>query len=241
MIPPFDVAAALRGGVTGREHAWEFLRDFAAAWTGRPLRDGDGCSEGEWSAAEGALGLALPRALREGYALLGRRADLTAGQDPLVPPGELYVDNSYDGGVLVFRRENQDCASWGIPVGRIADEDPPVVVETADGWVPFLDRMSLAWVELVLSETLPASGHRYDACELPDELLPVLEAGYARVDLPDHPMWASADDSPLRWYAAPGRVLRRDGLGNHSWVHAGGQTAEHLAALRAELPGPWVC
>lgn len=241
-MPGLDVAAALRGGVAGPEHAWAFVRDFAAAWTGHPLRDGDGCPESEVAAAEHALGFALPRAVREGYALLGRRADLTTGQDPLVPPSGLYVDDGYDGGgVLVFRRENQDCASWGIPMDRIADEDPPVVVEAVDGWLPFLERMSTAWVELVLSETLLSSGRRYDACELPDALLPALECEYARVDLPDHPLWAGAADSPLRWYAAPGRVLRRDGLADHSWVHAGGQTAAHLDLIRGQLPGPWVC
>ncbi|NWF29455.1 SMI1/KNR4 family protein [Streptomyces sp. PKU-EA00015] len=241
MTPAFDVAAALGGGVAGREHAWRFVRDFAAAWTGQPLRDGDGTPEDELAAAEGGLELVLPRALREGYALLGRRSDLTTGQDPLVPPGGLYADDGPEGGVLVFRRENQDCASWGIPMDRIADDDPPVVVESADGWIPYLDRMSTAWVELVLTETLLASAHRYDACELPDDLLPVLEAEYRRVDLPDHPLWTGADESPLRWYAAPGRVLRRDGLANHSWVHAGGQTAAHLGLIRAQLPGPWVC
>ncbi|MEV4330972.1 SMI1/KNR4 family protein [Streptomyces sp. NPDC049597] len=240
MTPAFDAAAALRGGVAGRAHAWRFVRDFAAAWTGQPLRDGDGSPEGELAAAEHGLGTALPRTLREGYALLGRHADLTAAEDPLEPPAGLYVDDGYDGGALVFRRENQDCASWGVLMDRIADDDPPVVVESADGWIPFLDRMSTAWVELVLTETLLASAHRYDACELPDDLLPALEAGYTRVDLPDHPLWASTADSPLRWYAAPGRVLRRDGLGNHSWVHAGGQTAAHLDLVRAQLPGSWV-
>ncbi|MFD8074513.1 hypothetical protein ACFV3E_17940 [Streptomyces sp. NPDC059718] len=63
----------------------------------------------------------------------------------------LHVDDGF-GGVLVFRVENQDCASWGIPLDRVEQDDPPVVVESHEGWVPFLDRMSVAWVELVLSE-----------------------------------------------------------------------------------------
>jgi hypothetical protein len=32
-----------------------------------------------------------------------------------------------------------------------------VVVESHQGWIPFLDRLSLAWVELVLSESLFAA------------------------------------------------------------------------------------
>ncbi len=235
-----DVAVTLRGGVRTRSHAWEFVRWFADAWMGRPVKPEDGCTADELAAVEADLGFGLPVALSEGYALFGRRDDLTRQQDPLVGPSGLYVDEEASGGVLVFRRENQDCACWGIPLSQIGQDDPPVVVESHQGWIPFLDRMSVAWVELVLSETLFAADNLYDACELPDALMPDLDARHARVDLPDHPMWASEDDSPVRWYAAPGRLVRRDGLQDQSWIHARGRTIGDLAAIREELPGPWV-
>lgn len=237
--PPLDVSVALCGGVTGRAHAWGFLRRFADEWTGLPLRSEDGCTTAELDVVEAELGFRLPAALREGYALLGRRDDLTRQQDPLLPPPALQVVDDF-GGVLVFRHENQGCASWGIPLDEIEQDDPPVVVESHDGWIPFLDRMSVAWVELVLSESLLGLGSLYDACELPGTLLPDLWARYTRVDLPDHPMWVGAACSPLRWYAAPGRLLRRDGVFDHCWVHARGRTAADLEAIRADLPGPWV-
>ncbi|MFE8950033.1 SMI1/KNR4 family protein [Streptomyces sp. NPDC007856] len=231
----------LRDGLRTRSRAWDFVRWFAEAWMGCRLRGEDGCAEDELAAAEADLGFELPAALREGFALFGRRDDLTRRQDPLVPPSGLYVDDALNG-VLVFRRENQDCAYWGIPLDQIEQPDPPVVVESREGWIPFLDRMSLAWVELVLSESLfgAEADSLYDACELPDALLPNLRARYARVDLPGHPMWASADDSPVRWYAAPGRLVRRDGIEDRSWIHARGRTAADLETIRAELPGPWV-
>ena len=147
-----DVSTALRGGVRTRLQAWEFVRWYADTWMDRPLRPEDGCTTEELADAEGDLGFELPAVLSEGYALFGRRDDLTRQQDPLVRPAGLYVDDALDG-VLVFRRENQDCASWGIPLARIGQGDPPVVVESHRGWIPFLDRMSLAWVELVLSES----------------------------------------------------------------------------------------
>ncbi|MGJ5749064.1 hypothetical protein FB563_6633 [Streptomyces puniciscabiei] len=239
MLESPDVSVALRGGVTNHSQAWEFVRWFAGQWTGRPLRPEDGCAVEELRAAEGDLGFALPAALREGYALWGHRDDLTRQQDPLVPPSGLYVDDAL-GGVLVFRRENQDCASWAIPLAQIEQDDPPVVVVTHQGWVPFLDRMSLAWVELVLSESLLGADSLYDACELPDVLVPSLQARYSRIDLPDCPMWASEEDSPVRWYAAPGRLLRRDGLQDHCWIHARGHAVADLEMIRADLPGRWV-
>lgn len=100
-------------------------------------------------------------------------------------------------------------------------DDPTVVVQAHDGWTLFLDRMSTAWVELVLSESMFAGdgpAALYDACELPETLLPTLQRQYRRVDFPDHPMWASSDNSPLRWYVAPGRLLRHDGTQDHSWL-----------------------
>ncbi|MFJ8045440.1 SMI1/KNR4 family protein [Kitasatospora sp. NPDC096147] len=239
MLDGPDVSVMLQGGVRSHAQAMDFVRWFADAWAGRPLQREDGCPEEELAAAEADLGFGLPAALRAGYALFGRRHDLTRRQDPLVRPAGLHVDEAL-GGVLVFRRENQDCASWGIPLTRIEQEDPPVLVESGQDWIPFLERTSVAWVELVLSEFLFGSNGHYDACELPDPLLPALHSGYLRVDLPDHPMWASEEDSPVRWYSAPGRLVRRDGVQDQSWIHARGRTSADLERIRGDLPGPWV-
>ncbi|WP_251018226.1 hypothetical protein [Streptomyces sp. ISL-1] len=35
MAEEFDVARALQGGIPGRERAWAFVREFAAAWAKR--------------------------------------------------------------------------------------------------------------------------------------------------------------------------------------------------------------
>ncbi|MFD8418924.1 SMI1/KNR4 family protein [Streptomyces sp. NPDC059466] len=239
MLDGPDVSVALRGGVRSRTHAWDFVRWFADAWMGRPLEPADGCGEGELAAVEAELGFELPAALREGYSLFGRRQDLTRRQDPLVPATGLYVADGV-GGLLVFRQENQDCAFWGIPLAEIEQDDPPVLVESRDGSVPFLDQVSLAWVELVLSESLFGADdlRLYDACELPESLLPSLHESYARVDLPDHPLWAGEGDSPVPWFSAPGRLVRRDGIQDHSWIHARGRTAADLESCAKNFPAP---
>jgi hypothetical protein len=81
------------------------------------------------------LGVRLPPALREAYLVLGKRTDLTARQDPLLPPGRLRVDQAE--AVIVFRRENQACAEWGVAASDPWNpEDPPAYVRqrvTANG------------------------------------------------------------------------------------------------------------
>ncbi|MGW7528000.1 hypothetical protein [Streptomyces sp. NPDC054783] len=91
----------------------------------------------------------------------------------------------------------------------------------------------------MLSESPFGADSLYDACELPDALVPGLRARYSRIDLPDHPMWASEEDSPLHWYAAPGRLLRRDGLQDHRWIHPRGHAVADLEIIRADLPSTW--
>ncbi|MFR9796035.1 SMI1/KNR4 family protein [Streptomyces sp. MS06] len=238
MVSAFDVAAALRGGAVDRRRVWDFVRDFAAAWSA-PLDDASGTAEEELAGAEAALGLRLPAALREGYALLGTaRRDLTGNQDPLRPPAMLQVSEEC-GGVLVFRTENQGCADWGVRLGDLDQDDPPVFVRSGDRWLPFLERVSLAWVELVLSETLLGQGPFRDARALPTELIRSLPERFARVELPDHPMWTGGEQSPARWFSAPGKLLRLEGQGDGSWLHVRGRTAADLAAIHTALPGSW--
>jgi hypothetical protein len=89
------------------------------------------------------------------YLVLGKRRDLTARQDPLLPLERLRMDQT--GGVIVFRRENQGCAEWGVAAADPWNpEDPPVYVRQPGDrpWEPFATRMSLACADLVLSEVL---------------------------------------------------------------------------------------
>ncbi|MFE1292202.1 hypothetical protein [Streptomyces sp. NPDC058751] len=44
----------------------------------------------------------------------------------------------------------------------------------------------------------------------------------------------------VRWYAAPGRLLRGDGLQDHCWVHARGHAVADLEIIHTDLPASWV-
>jgi hypothetical protein len=177
--------------------------------------------------------------MREAYALFGRRRDLTSLQDRLLDPHELRLDES--GEVLVFREENQGVTSWGVPTARLAEPDPPVVfwLDALDhrgrGWRPFLDRFSLACVELVLSEALFA-----DPVELSDDraiddgAVALLEERFTRSAIPDYPMWTGGGST--RWFTGADVILRDDA---DTWVWVRARTPTALAATRAALPGDW--
>ena len=139
--------------VRDAESAFAFIEWFAREWL-MPLQEGDGCTAEEVAAAEERLGLRLPPSLAAFYRLLGRRRDLTSNQDHLIALNSLTVED----GVLVYRIENQACASWGVRVADLGLADPPTVVRegyrAGSPWRPFLRSFSLAAVELVLGEAI---------------------------------------------------------------------------------------
>ncbi|HEX4608880.1 MAG TPA: TIGR02996 domain-containing protein [Urbifossiella sp.] len=114
-----------------RQDRWRLVEEFIEVWH-RPLAPEDGYSEDDLQAAEHRLGYPLPAALREWYALAGRRGDVWSLQDHLMPPESLWFDPHSD--TLIIRSENQSCERWGIPVADLSRDDPPVV--EVDAGVP---------------------------------------------------------------------------------------------------------
>src|SRR4029450_4278942 len=154
MSDGFDLGQEVAASLGSSQGAWRFIRRFTQSWL-TPLTDEDGWTEDDLRAAERRLGLRLPPAIREAYALFGRRQDLTSVQDRLLDPDQLELDVT--GEVLIYRVENQSVAVWGVPLAAMEQPDPPVVVARnfEDGsWEPFLERFSVGCVEMVLSESL---------------------------------------------------------------------------------------
>jgi hypothetical protein len=238
MIGGFDVGRAVGAGLGDRRRVLEFIDEFAAAWT-RPLVREDGYGEDVLQSVEEHLGVRLPPTLREAYLVLGKRTDLTARQDPLLPPGRLRMDQAE--AVIVFRRENQACAEWGVAAADPPDPaDPPVYVRRSGDrkWEPFAARMSLACAEMVLSEVL--LGAEFMAmCDVSGvPAAATAESLYQRVTLPEYPLWCDTAITS-RWFAAPGKLLRIDGRGPYCWLVAAGQTHNDLKSICAAIPGDW--
>ncbi|MFE6909423.1 SMI1/KNR4 family protein [Streptomyces erythrochromogenes] len=236
MTQEFDLAALLADGVRGRSGAWNFVRGFATHWAG-PLETTDGWSKADLAAAEERLGVRLPTTLREAYLLFGRRRDLTSNHDVLLGPAELYVDKA--GEALVFRHENQGAASWGILLDSLQDDDPAVFCradladKSAERWEGWLERLSLCFVEIVLSESLHAEEEICDFLDAPD--VESLEENFVRLPFPPYPL--GDEGAASRWFLGHGTLLRDDA---GAALLARGRTPEDLDRTRDLIPGDWL-
>ncbi|MCX5346055.1 SMI1/KNR4 family protein [Streptomyces atratus] len=234
----FDLAASLVRGVEGRSGAWSFVQGFAAHWSST-LETGDGWTEADLAAAEERLGVRLPAALREAYLLFGRRRDLTSNHDMLLSPAELHVDDAKE--ALVFRHENQGAASWGILLDSLQDDDPAVFIrsdladKTAERWDGWLERLSLCFVEIVLSESVQADGESCDFLDLDDNSIELLEKNCVQLPFPAYPI--GEEEHATRWFLGQDVLLRDD---DGMAVLARGRMPEDLDRIRDLIPGDWL-
>ncbi|SCF93237.1 SMI1/KNR4 family protein [Streptomyces sp. Ncost-T10-10d] len=237
MTQRFDLAASLARGIEGRSGAWSFIQGFAAHWAGA-LETGDGWTEADLAVAEERLGVRLPAALREAYLLFGRRRDLISNHDMLLSPAELHVDDAKE--ALVFRHENQGAASWGILLDSLQDDDPAVFIradladKTAERWDGWLERLSLCFVEIVLSESVQADGESCDFLDPDDDSIELLEENCVQLPFPSCPI--GEEVHATRWFLGQDVLLRDDGM----TVLARGRMPEDLERMRELIPGDWL-
>ncbi|MFD5831141.1 hypothetical protein [Lentzea sp. NPDC060358] len=221
----FDVAESAARAVHDRSAAWRFIEGFAAEWA-EPIEARDGWDHADLNAAERRLGVRLPGAVRDAYALFGKRPDLTSNQDWLLAPSELRVDDD----VLVFRDENQSVAAWGASLGG---EDPEVLVKLdlvdrrEEHWDTWLPRFSLACVEMVLSESLFRDGAQTADREMSGADTSLLHERF--VALP-------VRGPGTRWFAGDDVIVRED---LDEWLWARARTPEALELLLEQVPGDW--
>lgn len=228
----FDLRAGL-GQVHDAAGAWRFIREFFEHWS-RPLRDGDGCGEDEILRAERRLGIAIPRVLRDGYRLCGRRDDLQR-QMRLLLPHELRLDA--DAAVLVYQEEDEHVIEIGARLTGQAD--PPALwrqPDPATGWEQYLPSLSWAWVEMVLSGSMGEEG-LVDVLWWDSAGIAEVERRFERLAVPDY-LYAPEPGrrAGTRWFAGHDVILRDDGW--YACVRC--RTKAALARLHETLPGEWV-
>ncbi|MGW1002528.1 SMI1/KNR4 family protein [Streptomyces sp. NPDC002520] len=183
----------------------------------------------------------LPPTLREAYALFGRRPDLTSHHDVLLDTSQLHLDDRRD--ALVFRHENQGAASWGILVSDLGHADPTVFMrpdladKTAERWEVWLGCLSLAFIEIILSECLHGPKGLCDFLpELDDNQLTLLEPHYMPVPFPTYP--PPRDGAPgTRWFTGPDVLLRED---DRAVLSVQGRTSGALDQVHDIVQGDWI-
>ena len=92
---------------------------------------------------------------------------------------------------------------------------------------------------MALSEVLIGRlGRLSDLCQLPADLSTRVESAYDQLAVPGYRSWYDRSVT-VRWFSAPGKLLRVDGRGPRCWLIAGGETRADLESIRAMIPGPW--
>ncbi|KAL2784033.1 hypothetical protein BJX66DRAFT_348693 [Aspergillus keveii] len=238
MSTRFDLCERVTLAVHGQGETWNFIRDFASHWV-TPLDESDGNSESVLSATEERLGIALPEAFKEAYALFGCRSDLTRNSEHLLEPAALYLDHD----ALIFRHENQGAALWGIRLADLQHADPPVYYCTCiennvmDEWEPWLGRFSLTCLDLILWESLSDSRMPIEFRECNDEDIPLIEQLY--FELPSSSQVGSDNSyTPfgVRWFTGTDLLLCVTGAD----LRVRTRTREALWSIRETLPGDWL-
>jgi uncharacterized protein (TIGR02996 family) len=208
----------------GRVECWRLMEEFIDVWH-RPLRAGHGSSERELASAEKRLGTRLPAALREWYALAGRRKDVWSRQDRLLPPEQLRFDRAGD--ALIIRSENQGCERWGIQVGDLGQDDPPVF-ELEEGARSSPTTTAFALLVLLYEVKFARAVHWYGG-EVPEEVLRrPLGTAFHKCELPDR-YWVA---SPVSFFEGTDVLVEIEGNG---WAYVAARTKGAFAQVPEEL------
>ena len=154
----------------------ELLQDLMSTafgvWT-----PNDGCAGDEITAAEDRLGISLPDALRDYYAVAGRNPELmgTGGHERtlrLSAPRHLTLEK----GQLVFCGENQWPAQWSVRPDDARWPDPRVHGRPEPGkkWYSEARRLSAFLINVAGIQAVMALPHQ-SACRLREDQLEAVE------------------------------------------------------------------
>jgi hypothetical protein len=211
------------------------IGDFLQAWSGSSGETRAEALEIEVVDAERRLDVRLPIALRWLLTTIGAEDPVLQQQDPLVPASSLQIDKD---GVIVYRKENQNCAQWGVRVSDLELLDPPVLwknMQESGGWSAYQDRLSVELLEGVIGEVVLSPSVKVLQAELfdgrPDEL-----SSFQSLDIPSHVFWAVPDGPPVEWFGRGECLIRNDG---DVWLWIFGRTASEVKSVAKEIRAEW--
>src|SRR5690349_10735625 len=95
---------------------------------GYPLARNSSVPVASLAAAAKSLGVSVPSALGDYYAVAGREKRLNLSHNRLLSIGDWHIDKKR----LVFMEENQGVVVWGVSIGNPKNDDPPVAQAVND-------------------------------------------------------------------------------------------------------------
>jgi len=168
--------------------------------------------------------------------MAGRRQDVTNNQNYFAVPSQLSVAGNF----LVFYRENQDLAAWGIRLVDLSLPDPPVflnpdyslkAVDPA-AWIKENSTLAEFIFQVIFYEAMMgAKGERASVeIQLPDTALDELERKFDRLNLPTW-QWP-VDDTRL--YGSSSTILFYD----YAFLYVVAKTQDVFLAVEAVIGVP---
>jgi hypothetical protein len=207
------------------------LRRLAEYWHG-PIGPGEGFSEEELRRKS------VPFPLRWWYQLAGRHESILSGQNKLLEPDELKLDQD---GRLLFYVENQGVYLWST---TLHGDDPPVFGKFNEAAIPWTQEgmaLSEFLIGACLFQAIMQAPFGASAAWAEDATLSQISADLAPLPL-----------APWRWPSSPSRFFARNGAfmfaspnddnqGNKAFsLRIGAKTERPLAFLKAIVePKTW--
>lgn len=209
-----------------RERYQAVFRDF-----GYPLGKGCALSDAMLARAEERLGMRIPTALREYYAVAGGEKRFNMADQRLLPPSKWRIESNR----LVFMEENQAVCVWGVSVRNPRADDPPVSEGSPDdeaaSWVPLKRRCSVFLMAMLHRQALCGGlPHCRFGAAIPAA---TLAARFRKRE------WMSYGElKGEEYFSRPGQVvaLSREGFWNRRWtISIAAGTRDGLYSLAEEL------
>ena len=197
---------------------------------GYPLGEREAMSADAITAAEKALGIRVPRALRDYYLVAGRERRFNVCNHRMLSPSDWFVDKQR----LIFMEENQWVVWWAVPVRDLVADDPLVTQGMNDEPIAWqsLRRKCSEFLTFMLHYQAVCGGFRCRGrAELPD--------GYAYQF--DKEGWSDRGELlGVQAYSRPNQVVCLESPGGAPFMQrwsavAGAKSKKDLRAISIDL------
>lgn len=212
------------------------MRDFLAQYRklygrfGYPLGKTHGMATSALDKAASRLGVAIPIALRDYYAVAGNERRFNRSLQTFLHPSKWFVDQQH----IVFVEENQTCCWWGVSVKSRGAKDPMISQgvnhDDSIDWHKEHDRCS-TFISVLLHYQAVSDGFRFCASgSAPDDVHEKLKRDWQYVGEVNQ-LWAFNRQDQVVCIMAGGGLPFMPAM----MLMAGGRTARDIESIGDSL------